>query len=257
MSSHGTDEETKYLLGNADTRESDRLDKQHRIIQDLVGPLLPEDLKLRKNYHVLDSGAGTGAWALELHSTLNPQTYVFITGIDINSRFFPASPSPNVNFVVHSIMVLPPAWTERFRFIHQRFLSAALSFADWRIVFDQMHRALLPKGWVRVEEFSATLCPTNVSAQKLPYSHQLLDYAGKFAKKAPLRMGPGDEYRGMRANFTNIWLYIRDSMKGHPGAMTDADFESLMANLSKELEENDVGWNLHIVTARKPGIARH
>jgi len=271
-------EDVKYLLKDGDERERDRLDKQHKLVQDIVGRLLPGHLHVKRGYHVLDSATGTGAWALQLASQYNYEIYV--TGIDINHRFFPPNPPQNVTFMVQSILALPPAWTEWFCGIHQRFLSGGLSVADWKTVIRQMHRALNPKGWVRLEEFCATLWPPNVSPTKLPYTHQLLKFAAECSKyrgvdlgsanklpqllqeagftdvvdkKDVLRLGPGEKYAEMRTNFMRIWLYVRDGMKDHPAAMTDEDFESMVANVTKEMEENDVGWDFHIITARKAG----
>ncbi|KZO90318.1 S-adenosyl-L-methionine-dependent methyltransferase [Calocera viscosa TUFC12733] len=271
-------DDAKYLLLNQGNRERDRLDHQHRLVQEIVGPLLPSYVYLRKNDPVLDSATGTGAWALELAAQYGDEVYV--TGIDINPSFFPPNPPQNVAFAVQSILALPPAWAGWFAGIHQRFLSGGLSMADWKVALKQMHRALKPKGWVRLEEFCATIWPAKASTQELPYSNQMLEYAAQFAqykdvdlraaeslpqllkeagfvevsvKKDVLRLGPGEKYEEMRSNFKRLWTHIRDGMKGHPATMTDDEFESFLVNVDKEMMENEVGWDFYIITARKPG----
>ena len=73
---------------------------------------------------------------------------VQIDGFDIEGRNFPRHPPSNVSFCLASVTELPSAWTNRYKFVHQSLLTAALQKPQWEIALSEIHRVLQPGGWV-------------------------------------------------------------------------------------------------------------
>ncbi|KAJ4472954.1 S-adenosyl-L-methionine-dependent methyltransferase [Lentinula aciculospora] len=112
-----------------------------------------ERLSLPSNTVILESGAGTGIWSLELAKTVPAS--VTIDAIDISSKFFPPPsrvPS-NVHFFQDSILLLPREWTSRFDFASQKLLSTALTNSEWRLAISEFYRVIKPGGHVQLMDF--------------------------------------------------------------------------------------------------------
>ncbi|KAF9011508.1 hypothetical protein BDZ89DRAFT_1104406 [Hymenopellis radicata] len=123
----------KYILPSDET-ERERLDFQHRFLTRKLcdGYLIfAPNAALKKDLQVLDSATGTAPGAN------------FI-GIDIQDRLFPAVTLENASFSVHSV----------FDLVNQRLLMAALGEEQWKIALHEVHRVLVPGGYVQFVEGS-------------------------------------------------------------------------------------------------------
>jgi len=140
----------QYVLP-ADEAEKARLDLQHRLLVNVFGgKLVLAPISLQEGDLVLDSGAATGAWMLELAAQYSPSVTFY--GIDISSRLFPVEHPEYTRFSINSITDLPADWAGTFAFVHQRLLIAALTTSMWKIAVAEMFRVLTPGGWVELTE---------------------------------------------------------------------------------------------------------
>lgn len=105
---------------------------------------------------VLDSGTGSGAtdFAKEHDCGAYAPASIHFHGIDIVDRMFP-SPSiipPNMTFTTCSITSLPPEWSNTISLVHQRLLLGALQSSQWKAALAEIHRVVVPGGWVQIME---------------------------------------------------------------------------------------------------------
>ncbi|KAF8164766.1 hypothetical protein B0H34DRAFT_686476 [Crassisporium funariophilum] len=95
-------------------------------------------------------GLFIGIWMLDVKEEI--QSTVEMHGFDIESRLFPRSYPDNMSFSKGSVTSLPSEWENTFTFVHQRLLVAALQKPDWEKAIGEIHRVLLPNGWVQLGE---------------------------------------------------------------------------------------------------------
>ncbi|KAF9030330.1 hypothetical protein BDZ89DRAFT_1013821 [Hymenopellis radicata] len=141
----------KYLLPS-DEAERERLDLQHEYLTRKLcdGHLIfAPNAALKNDLHVLDSGTGTGIWIIDACSEAPGANFI---GIDIQDRLFPAVTLKNASFSVHSVVDLPSDWSNQFDLVNQRLLIAALGEEQWKIALREVHRVLVPGGYVQFIE---------------------------------------------------------------------------------------------------------
>ncbi|TFK55516.1 S-adenosyl-L-methionine-dependent methyltransferase [Heliocybe sulcata] len=139
----------QYILPS-DEDERARLELQHRVLQRAIGPrLVIPTLSLQPGDQVLDCGTGSGVWLMDLSKQVTSDVSLF--GIDIEPRLFPMS-TAQIVFSVGSATELPAHWSNKFRLVNQRLLIAALSVKEWPRVLQEIHRTLVPGGWVQLLE---------------------------------------------------------------------------------------------------------
>ncbi|KAL1741032.1 S-adenosyl-L-methionine-dependent methyltransferase [Schizophyllum fasciatum] len=144
-------QETNYLLPY-DEEEVQRLNVQHEVLlRAFRGQLVIAPVDLGRGKQVLDSGTGTGIWTLRAVARYPDTTFI---GIDIQPRNFPQTTSANARFLAHNLLTLPEDWSNKFDFVHQRLLLAALRKEDWRRCISEIHRVLQPGGWTQLVEYS-------------------------------------------------------------------------------------------------------
>ena len=146
-------ENTPYMLPS-DDQEINRLDFQHYMLR----------YALRGNYAapvgqpraILDVGAGTGRWALEMAQRF-PQAKVI--GLDIVSP--PGEEKAhagregrpgNYTFVQADILSGLPFPDASFDFVHQRLVFLAVPTARFQGVVNELARVTRPGGWVELVE---------------------------------------------------------------------------------------------------------
>ena len=139
-----------------DLEETNRLDFQHYLLR----------YALRGNYAVpiqeprdiLDVGAGTGRWALEM-ARLFPKANVI--GLDVNplpideaaSSGHGADPRPpNYAFVPGNVLEGLPFPDHSFDFVHMRLLIMAIPHDRWPFVVNELIRVTRVGGWVESVE---------------------------------------------------------------------------------------------------------
>ncbi|KAK0636396.1 S-adenosyl-L-methionine-dependent methyltransferase [Bombardia bombarda] len=142
----------KYQYPN-DEEESERLDLQHHIWYLTLGGqlgLAPPNQKGWKGGNVLDTGTGTGIWAMDFGDE-HPESSVI--GVDL-SPIQPAFVPPNVQFQIDDI---EDEWTftQPFDYIHSRAMNSSLQ--DWHAYLKNCYDNLKPGGWLEVQEFSLAI----------------------------------------------------------------------------------------------------
>ncbi|KXN83955.1 Demethylmenaquinone methyltransferase [Leucoagaricus sp. SymC.cos] len=141
-----------YLLP-ADDSERVRFDTQHKsITRGFNDKLVLSPVELQEGDKVLDSGAGSCSWLLDLAKKVSPTVEFYAS--DIETRLFPVHPPKNVKLFEASATDLPEEWTDSFQLIHQRLLMSALTSNEWPVALNELFRVTKPGGWVELCEAS-------------------------------------------------------------------------------------------------------
>ncbi|KZT52840.1 S-adenosyl-L-methionine-dependent methyltransferase [Calocera cornea HHB12733] len=266
---------SKYTL-ITDEPEGQRLNRQHAALKKLFDDqLLPDGLELKGGDWVLDSGTGTGVWAIDLASALPPT--VQIDCIDLTTRLFPRGNEvpANLHFSTGNALALPEEAQSKYTLIHQRFLSGAFGNSDWHTCLGQLWTALRPGGWLKLEELYGRITPSLprstelmrisleletkrgidfAAVEKLP---EWIGQAGFEDVRVDSRkwiLGPGEERAGERAIFLGAWRAIRAGVTaaGYDMGMPDQAWETFVQELEAELDANEAGLVIYSFEARKP-----
>ncbi|HLI87876.1 MAG TPA: class I SAM-dependent methyltransferase [Ktedonobacteraceae bacterium] len=167
-----TDSEGRRHLGEApyllpkDEQEIHRLDYQHYILRQVLkgNTFAPVHGLLRRGGNVLDVGCGTGRWAKEI-ATAYPKTQVI--GLDLEEVESSAPAPPNYQFYRGNLLNGLPFTAGSFHYVHQRLLVAAIPWAMWPGVVQELARVTLPGGWVELVEMGATVSPPAPSTRQM------------------------------------------------------------------------------------------
>lgn len=153
------EEENTYLLDPESEQEMARLDRQGRLVTQVVG-LLPPSIdpfhfpSLRSGQHrprVLDIGCGTGNWALDLGAKYR---HLSIDALDISQRMVAYASAeaesrelPNVTFrVMNALKPLVAFADETFDLINIRIAVGFIPRGKWQTLFQECWRLLRPGG---------------------------------------------------------------------------------------------------------------
>ncbi|KAF8993320.1 S-adenosyl-L-methionine-dependent methyltransferase [Cyathus striatus] len=136
----------------ADDVESKRLITQHHLLKRVFEGNLLAPVILEGDDKVLDSCTGTAIWLLELAKEVPAS--VLLHGFDIETRQFPVTNSlpGNLELSKHSVLSLPPKWTDRFTIVHQRLVVDGLRCTEWPQALKELHRVTKPGGWLELCE---------------------------------------------------------------------------------------------------------
>lgn len=146
----------------------------------------------------------TAIWALDFLTTYANalESHVKLVCIDITDRLFPKSPLPNITFQIQNVLNLPSDWTDRFAFVHQRLLMAALKKDEWERAVKEVYRVTKNGGWVQFCESDAVSYMGRcgpASARFLELYRKMWEVAG-LDPACSLNIGPLMQ----RAGFVNI-----------------------------------------------------
>ncbi|CCM04639.1 uncharacterized protein FIBRA_06823 [Fibroporia radiculosa] len=257
---------SQYILPS-DIIERDRLALQHRVLkQALENQLIRPPVSLNAGDRILDSGTGSGTWLLDIIEMVSPD--VILICIDIEPRLFPTTcpqviSRGKVDFSVCSITKLPADWSESFAFINQRLLIAALRTEEWKEAFEEMHRTLLPGGWVQLGEIGTLKCgPVTEKYQSLLralFSFRGLDldcvmhiplllkdtgFTNISVKKHSIPLGRWAGEMGIEArdNFIGAYVGMKDAILSAGGfgfVKTEVELDALHLALEKEWDETE------------------
>ncbi|KAI5117084.1 hypothetical protein M0805_009488 [Coniferiporia weirii] len=263
-----------YILPS-DEEEAKRLRLQHKVLKVAYeGKVLLPPFKDQSSYFVLDSGAGPAIWLLDACSRLS--STAILHGIDIESRLFPPSYPPNISFSIASVTALPEEWTNKFDFVHQRLLMAALKRNEWPVALKQIFRVLSPGGWVQLGEFGewragpinkkhavmhrALFDSRNLCLDIYADLPRLLEEAGftniKVEKRTiPLGARGGQQGIDSRDNLISVFRAMKTPILRSGGlgfVSTEKDFDQLLDSLEKEWDETEgAGIDAHIIYAQR------
>ena len=113
-----------------------------------VGYLLHPKIKLSSHARVADIATGTGVIVTELAKSL-PETCRF-DGFDISDAQFPAKLPNNVKLHVANVKEpLPTECHGQFDLVFIRYLNAAMTPEDWKVVARNLCQLLKPGGWIQ------------------------------------------------------------------------------------------------------------
>ncbi|RKP09142.1 S-adenosyl-L-methionine-dependent methyltransferase [Thamnocephalis sphaerospora] len=160
---HHNTEDAPYCLPN-DDEEVDRLDQQHYVLRALFGRnyLAP----IQAPAYVLDIGAGTGTWQMEMAAEFPDSQFI---GIDI-SPIQPTSCLPsNCQFEMVNMLEGLPYQNHRFDYVHQRMVSLGVPTDRWDMLLSEHARVCRPGGWLELLETDWAPCDGGPGAQQLTH----------------------------------------------------------------------------------------
>ncbi len=202
-----------------------------------------------------------GAWVLSLAEEV--PSSVSLTAIDIQSKIFPESSPPNVEFLLHSVTDLPSQWTDTYSLVNQRFLFTALTGPQWEVALQELHRVIVPGGWVQLVEakaISGHMGPfsTNISnlcSAFLAHKGLLFDIANRLpdmltqagfvnvsseTRALPLGQWAGQDGIGFRDDVTTVLSAIRGPLFEAGGlglVSSEQEYDYLIACVRKEWDD--------------------
>ncbi|KAF5383925.1 hypothetical protein D9757_007409 [Collybiopsis confluens] len=224
--------------------------------------LKPEPGTLQTGDRVLESGVGTGIWAIEFFEKNKEEgTVLDIECIDISDKQFPKTHLPNIHLSIHSVIDLPREWSGTFSYAHQRLLILSLNDGRWRKALNELFRVLAPGGWVELLEHDSTESSFGVG----PYSKKLVSLLSElFADKGLIAnlktylpsileevgfvdirwearrfsIGSGDGYQYPSKQWQIGWLGAKQSMVKGGYVQSGEEYEEIMEKSNLEWENS-------------------
>ncbi|HEU5383133.1 MAG TPA: methyltransferase domain-containing protein [Ktedonobacteraceae bacterium] len=145
--------ENSYYLLPKDVQEINRLDFQHFLLRRLLGSNYATPLP-SSTRSILDVGCGTGLWVREMAQQF-PRAQV--VGLDLELSNVANNHPANCWFVAGNILQGLSFSSERFDFVHQRLLVAALPAQAWPVVVKELVRVTSSSGWVEMLEIGQSM----------------------------------------------------------------------------------------------------
>lgn len=211
-----------------------------------------------------------GVWILETAKELPSSIHFF--GTDIVSNIFPLDHADNIHFSVASSTCLPTTWEGFFQFVHQRFSISSLKITEWPIALNEIYRVLAPGGWVQLSEPGPGHAGPALEQLKLLAGHlfqvhgfhldcglhleRMLTQAGfsyVYTEKQtlPISKWEGPDGKIGRDDLIDIYRAMKTPLLKAGGfgvIKTEEEFEALLADVSKELEEIEGAETIWIVS---------
>lgn len=155
-----TSSDDPYFLPRGDA-EIDRLDIQHYALREKlegINYLAP----IQRPARILDVGCGTGQWAYELCAEFS-RSLVFGLDLEPSKAPWPA----NYRFVRANVLQGLPFTSDRFDFVHQRFLTSGVPVRAWADTMRELVRVTRPGGWIELVEGRPELSPAGPATNRL------------------------------------------------------------------------------------------
>lgn len=216
---------------------------------------------------ILDIGAGTGTWCIDMGDTYPTAE---IIGVDISANM-PIMVPPNVRFEVDDV---EDSWTysQPFNFIHSRYMAG--SIVDWENLMRQCFENLKPGGWAEFQDFDVdyysqdgTLSTEHALRRWLTTGHGAASTTGRTLKpgarleewmraagfvnvqaiKTPLPLGPWPkDKRQKRIGLLN-WAQLWEGLEGMSLRLfievlgyTEAELQLLLVEVRKNLQDPSI-----------------
>jgi len=248
-----------YILPS-DIIEKQRLELQHNLYKVAFGgKLILAPVAFESGDRILDCGAGTGIWLLQLAETLSND--VHLQGIDIENRLFPQDTRhSNLNFCIHSTLTLPNEWKTTFKFIHQRLFVTALKKEQWAFELRELYNMLLPGGWVQLCEpgtrhagevtervrhmITSLYASRDIFEDIWQHMPSLLKEAGFInvvteERKTPLGRWAGQHGEQVRDNYVSLFRAMKSPVLDAGGfgvVNSEGEFDDLLTMFGDELD---------------------
>ncbi|KAI1478690.1 hypothetical protein F4774DRAFT_384738 [Daldinia eschscholtzii] len=269
--------------------ERKRLASNHFIAKDAMGgKLVCAPVDFSKPVKVLDSGTADGTWLLDLVfslPSLPDGTHEFV-GTDLNPAPFPPSPPPNVSFAVHDIkQPWPESEHGQYSLVHQRLTLLGAGPAPAASV-SHLYSLVKPGGWIQLCEASMVFPPEIVNEERTPAYCDLLRLMKSVAEHVGAAWEMGGKLRGLLEGVgctdigeedvvLNLGRTNKNDALCEDGVrscgiaveglskfaktfppekqpLSAERYETLRADLEKELSEKGVVFPLKVVWGRKP-----
>lgn len=176
-----------------------------------------------------------GIWALDFVSTYPNADKARVLCIDIGSRLFPQLPPPNVTFQLGDIVKQDAReWENRFAFVHQRLLMAALLYEQWEPVIQKIHTITAPGGWVQLLEanFLSHYINCGPATAKSVEVYTALEKACGVDFLCSLRL----EGLMKKAGFVDVQVTLRETPVGAVYGEMGGQFAENMMNMFRALK---------------------
>ncbi|KAF9457668.1 S-adenosyl-L-methionine-dependent methyltransferase [Collybia nuda] len=265
-----------YMLPS-DEAEEERLNTQHQLLRQLFGPkLIHPDVTFIDGDKVLDCGAGSGAWLLDLAKGGTIPMGVIGYGVDQNPVLFPKNPPSNLRFLTGDITALPADWSDTFLLVNQRLLLSALHKDEWVSAINEIYRVLAPGGWIQLCEVNTWKAGPAIERER-SVLRVLYDSGGFFfepCKEIPSMLHfagfvdihtidkvttlAGEEGTQHRENTIRVFCATKSQivfLGERCGIKSEEDFESLVAAMDDEMKNTpDADKQYTYFYAQKPYV---
>ena len=262
-----------YLLPS-DLGETNRLDFQHYMLRSALKGNYAAPLSRPQD--ILDVGAGTGRWAIEMARQFPGANVV---GVDIAPPASDANESSeahpdNYAFVQGNVLERLPFADNSFDFVHQRLLVAAIPAARWPSVVAELLRVTRPGGWVELLEAESRLPNAGPGLQtSMRWASALagrrgIDPAsasqvGEYLRQAgaqqintrTIALPVGERSGRLGAMAKADLLAGMSGLRGvviSMGLISEPDFEANQRQIEAELSSGRISWPFYIAYGQKP-----
>ncbi|OAL56421.1 hypothetical protein IQ07DRAFT_626493 [Pyrenochaeta sp. DS3sAY3a] len=151
ISKTGANDDNVIFTANED--EVARLDIQHKVVQACMPkPILaPVDLD-KEPLRILDQATGSGIFLRDLRA-LHPHTPHTYTGTDIETSYFPSSPTPDTSYHFQSMTApWPASWNQSFDLVHSRMALPGVGTTPLTTAIEGLLGLVKPGGWIQFVE---------------------------------------------------------------------------------------------------------
>ena len=149
---------TYAVQDRSNEEEMKRLHLQDRLVNKVMGSLLPEQVDPARLRRVLDVGCGTGGWLIELakaHPTISK-----LVGVDVSGRMLDFARaqaaaegvSDRVEFLLMDALRMLEFPNAFFDLVNHRFGSSWLRIWDWSKLLQEYRRVVRSDGLIRITE---------------------------------------------------------------------------------------------------------
>ncbi|KAH8673655.1 S-adenosyl-L-methionine-dependent methyltransferase [Xylariales sp. PMI_506] len=136
-----------YFMPN-DDQEQTRLLLVHEVFKSAFDHE-PTTVPLQNPTSILDVGAGTGEWAMDMADRYDSCE---ITGVDIANNF-PKYTPPNLFWEIDNAEWEWERPLNSYDLVHFRYMAGA--FSDWPFIYQQAFKVIKPGGWIEIVDFDA------------------------------------------------------------------------------------------------------